>query len=80
MPAIAESPTPSANDLMMIQYQETVFQRIAERFHLPLSEVGVIAATFLEGLDSRELADVRKIARAGYQTWVVEDSACDWAS
>jgi hypothetical protein len=71
---------PTADDLLMIEYQETVFQRIADRFNLSLSEVGVIAATFLEGLDSRELADVRKIARAGYQTWVVEDSACDWAS
>ncbi|HVK13448.1 MAG TPA: hypothetical protein VM597_32145 [Gemmataceae bacterium] len=73
-------PAPTADDLMMIQYQETVFQRIADRFRLPLSEVGVIAATFLDGLDGRELADVRKIARAGYQTWVVEDMGYEWAS
>ena len=71
---------PTANDLMMIEYQEVVFQRIADRFNLSLSEVGVIAATFLDGLNRRELQEVRKVARGEYENWVEADLATTWAS
>ena len=73
MPASLARPT--TDDLLMIEYQETVFQRIADRFHLSLSEVGVIAATFLDGLNRREMADVRTVARTEYETWVDDELA-----
>jgi hypothetical protein len=77
---IATLTGPTADELLMIEYQETVFQRIADRFNLPLSEVGVIAATFLAGLNRRELAEVRNVARDEYEAWVEADVASGWAS
>jgi hypothetical protein len=60
---------PTADELLMVQYQEDLFQGIADRFGLPLAEVGVMAATFLDGLTGPELADVRRAARREYLRW-----------
>ena len=67
---MTHTPTrPSADDLLMVQYQEDLLQDIAERFGLPVAEVGVMAATFLNGLSRRELAEIRRAARREYLRW-----------
>jgi hypothetical protein len=67
---MTRTPTrPTADDLLMVQYQEDLFQGIAERSGLSLAEVGVMAATFLSGLTSPELAEIRRAARRGYLHW-----------
>jgi hypothetical protein len=66
---------PTADDLLMVQYQEYLFQEIADRFGLALAEVGVMAATFLSGLSGPELAEIRRAARRGYLRWSAEAEA-----
>ncbi|HKB05234.1 MAG TPA: hypothetical protein VKD90_23620 [Gemmataceae bacterium] len=66
---------PTADEILMVQYQEDLFQGIADRFGMPLAEVGVMAATFLSGLSSRELAEIRRAARRGYLRWSAESEA-----
>jgi hypothetical protein len=66
---------PTADELLMVQYQEDLFQEIADRFDLPLAEVGVMAATFLSGLSGPELAEIRRAARRGYLRWSAEAEA-----
>jgi hypothetical protein len=66
---------PTADDLLMVQYQEELFQEIGDRFGLPMAEVGVMAATFLSGLSGPELAEVRRAARRGYLRWSAEVEA-----
>ena len=71
---------PTTDDLQMIEYQEEVLARIADRFGLPLAEVGVMAATFLDGLAGRELAEIRRAARRDYRDWVAAADRDIWAS
>jgi hypothetical protein len=67
---MTRTPTrPTADELLMVQYQEDLFQGIADRFDLPLAEVGVMAATFLSGLTGPELAEIRRAARRDYLRW-----------
>ncbi|HEX3149820.1 MAG TPA: hypothetical protein VHR66_17215 [Gemmataceae bacterium] len=70
---LATDTEPTTNDLLMIEYQETVLRQIAERSGLSLAEVGVMAATFLSGLLGRELADVRWAAICGYREWLLDE-------
>ena len=65
---------PTADELLMVQYQEELFQEVADRFELPLAEVGVMAATFLDGLTGRDLAEVRRAARREYRQWAAEEA------
>jgi hypothetical protein len=65
---------PTADDLQMIEYQEAVLARIAARSGLTVAEVGVMAATFLDGLAGRDLAEIRRAARRGYRQWAAEEA------
>jgi hypothetical protein len=86
VPLDAEAPMtlhdtcPTSDELVMVAYQESVLRRIAERSGLPLSEVGVMAATFLDGLAGRELNEVRRAAGRGYRHWLAEEAPAAWAS
>ena len=72
--------TPTADDLLMIEYQEAVLGRIAARFGLSVAEVGVMAATFLDGLAARDLAEVRRAARREYRQWAAGEVSAAWTS
>jgi hypothetical protein len=77
MSEIPSCPTP--DDLLMVQYQEEVLQGIADRYGLPVAEVGVMAAAFLSGVNGRELAEIRRAARRGYHRWVAEEATQAYA-
>jgi hypothetical protein len=78
MPATTCCPT--ADDLLMVQYQEEILQGIADRFGLSVAEVGVMAAAFLSGVEGRDLAEIRRAARRGYHRWVADEArlACTY--
>jgi hypothetical protein len=70
----ATDTAPTADELMMIEYQEAVLGEIAARFGLPVAEVGVMAAAFLSSLSGRDLAEVRRAARRGYREWAAAEA------